>query len=93
MKEQEILICGRDTDRMIIPGSALDQHCSKCGVRVMIAPSGQERLKRNPEMQVMCLQCAMPLIQDTDKLELASSPETTVDELSKAVPNTYNRRN
>ncbi len=42
------------------PGSRQFQ-CADCGHKVYVAPSGQQRLKMNPQAKIICVGCLMKI--------------------------------
>lgn len=72
--DPDVLMCARKKDVLhnLLPGS-IEGACSKCSAAVSIAPAGQEFLKGDPSVVVMCVECTEPLITK-DKLPLALAP-------------------
>jgi hypothetical protein len=49
----QILVCGPTTGAKL-PGASKG-HCIHCGAAVWIAPSGQQILRDNPGMRIVCM--------------------------------------
>lgn len=64
-----ILICQSAEFELPVAGSTFDRVCSKCGARLMVAPSGQEALVRDPSIELACIPCGFA--------ELTGQPRTT----------------
>jgi hypothetical protein len=52
------------------PNQNNSKRCNLCGARVGIYPSGQQAMKKDPTMEIICNMCA----QDTDKLGYMNRP-------------------
>jgi hypothetical protein len=88
----KILVCAPANAKSMITGSTLDHKCQGCGVRVMIAPSGQQFLKSNPDAVVQCLRC-IPDHEPEDMCGPVASGEELLRELIQAEPNMFRYRN
>jgi hypothetical protein len=76
-------------------GSVFDRQCSRCGSRVMIAPSGQRLLRRKKKVKVLCITCAPRVLAEypaRDKVEVTIL-EGAAGEVRSAVPNLWRARN
>lgn len=90
----DVLVCALATAAMTAANSSFDRHCSRCGERVVIAPSGQ-RLLRERSMKILCLSCAVRMAE-----ELPEGGEVTIqpapgalDDLADVAPNMWRKRN
>lgn len=61
MKEPIALVCAAANSPLTVRGSSFNRRCSACQVQVMIAPSGERRLRAEPEIIIVCLGCARRL--------------------------------
>jgi len=85
------LICARADAKRTIPGSVFDKSCSRCGARVMIAPSGQRSLRTMAGLEVLCDVCFVPA--PDDRFMSAGHPGELEEELQHVVPNPWRGRN
>ena len=60
-REGDVLVCALKAWGSGLPGS-ITSTCSQCGRDVVIAPSGQEMM-RKVSVRVMCLECALRLLE------------------------------
>jgi len=87
-----VLICQFADFELTVAGSTFDRVCSKCGVRLMIAPSGQAALARDPSIELACIPCGMAGVHSLD--DIAPLPiADVVRELKTARPNMRRHRN
>lgn len=93
MQEQKTLVCAPATDSLTIRGSSFAHSCHECGQRVMVAPSGQEILREDPTIQILCVPCMNRLFKPTDTVEPPDNPERIRQELRNIVPNLWRKRN
>jgi hypothetical protein len=95
MSRHVVLICQYADFEMTIEGSTFDRCCSKCGVRLMIAPSGQAALAREPSIVLLCLGCGVvEMMADGEPVELARLPIDAVMRDARAIrPNLRRYRN
>jgi len=78
--------------------SVFTHSCSKCGKRVVLAPSGVRFQKENPDARIICNRCCASVIPDlrapdVDLKFAASTPEELKEEASKTRPNPWKSRN
>ena len=85
-KEPPVLVCARADSPRMCEGSIFGKHCSKCGVEVMIAPSGQDILKLHPELRIMCGDC-FGLVNEPMDCRLAAPASQIIREAKTAQPN------
>jgi hypothetical protein len=90
--EPKVLICmPLSQAAMVARNSTTDQKCSECGQRVLIAPSGQNFLKANPDAAILCTACYVPDPEDIGQL---AAPEAEIlAEAATAQPNMWRNRN
>lgn len=82
------LLCASATCLVTIPDSDFSHTCSKCGERVMIAPSGHKFLQEHPSAAIVCIECYR--LKPSDRPFLAPG---ALEELKNIIPNTWGRRN
>ena len=88
--ETVYLVCGRADAPMTVSGSSFKFHCSHCGRRVMIAPSGLQVLRERPGIFILCLVCFRGL----DKVEVEQLTAKQRMELKQpSIPNLWKERN
>lgn len=85
-----MLVCAPADARLALPGSVFKHRCSKCSARVMTAPDGQQRLRSDPTVAVVCFSCYQADVRRDDVL-----PPTReqIDALKTAMPNLWRERN
>lgn len=89
-----IMVCARATEPLTVRGSNFDQHCFKCGARVMMAPSSQRVFKETaPKPRVICLECLGSVKQPQIHCWAATTPEELAREKQDVIPNMHVRRN
>jgi hypothetical protein len=87
-----VLICQFADFELTVAGSTFDRVCSKCGVRLMLAPSGQAALMRDPTMELACITCGMAGVHSLN--DIAPLPiADVVRELKTVRPNMWRKRN
>jgi hypothetical protein len=89
----DLLVAARATAKYTARDSTFDKCCKRCTERVMIAPSGQRFLKDRPGFEIICTQCFFETANPEDRIQLASSAETVLQEIAGMVPNHFRRRN
>lgn len=90
-KEIAVLLCAPANSPVTLPGSVFNRHCRKCLTRVQISPSGQQQLKQNPAMTIVCMRCLPP---GPIKFRWSSgSFEAAMNEAVQMIPNTWRDRN
>jgi hypothetical protein len=80
MNEQPaVLICALADAPHVVPGSVFDRHCTVCGWRVMVAPTGQRMLAQIDMLRIVCEHCFEGNVKPGDEFAL---PErwTVLDE-------------
>ena len=65
-------------DLQVVP-HAQELHCAKCRNHVYIAPSGQARIKADPSIQVICIECFGKMKVDTTDILTPSRDEILSD--------------
>jgi hypothetical protein len=79
-------------------GSTTDQRCAECGERVLLSPSSQSLLRdRGAECRIECLECLRAKV-DSGEVNLsdcamAGPPDRIAEEIARAVPNPWRKRN
>lgn len=62
MTEPDTIVCERLSPfSKSVPGS-IESTCVQCSQPIWIAPTGQELLRRRPDVARLCTVCAMPVI-------------------------------
>lgn len=91
---QEFLVCMRADAEWVAQGSSFNRTCSRCTARVMVAPSGQALLRREPLLAIVCSICYArhPPNLPVD-VRLAGEPQQIAREILSAVPNFWRKRN
>jgi IMP cyclohydrolase len=95
LPEELILVCALADSELTVAGSSFDRMCSRCNSRVMVSPSGQQRVRDNPHIEIVCIRCLSTIKPPADS-KVMMSPETTEDliaELKKTVRNPWRERN
>lgn len=90
----DYLVCAHATAEMAVANSSFDRHCSRCGSRVMIAPSGQ-RLLRKKRLEIICAFCVPEVVAGFphgDKV-IIKRPAGSRGEMRNAMPNWWRKRN
>lgn len=89
-----IIVCAPADPSLEIPGSSYDRFCSRCGCRLMIAPSGQAFLLQHPAAQIVCLRCHLGSPVDPDEeMAVAGDAARVLAEMATARPNMRRHRN
>lgn len=102
-QEPEFIVCAPADVRWTAGGSTFDHKCSRCAMRVAIAPSGQRLLKKRaaeqlvkgtPELLVLCASCFF-LEEGLSEAEilLAAGGDEIAAELNSLMPNQWRKRN
>ena len=75
--DDRVLVAIR-TDQSVfhVAGTHHGYHCSKCACDLSIAPAGQKFLSQNPQVPILCVDCA--LAAKPDRVEAAPG---AIDEL------------
>jgi len=82
MPERKALICWLvSLEGYVTPGSLKDK-CSKCGQPVWVAPSSWFILYDNPEMEPLCILCAVEEMKKDKEFEIGGiTPAQAVEVL------------
>jgi hypothetical protein len=91
--EPVVLVCAPADAPRVVPGSVFGYACVLCGRQVMIAPSGQRMLAREPGIYIICGPCYGDTVKPGDKVALAGTAEEMRDEKRRALPNLRRSRN
>ncbi len=92
--DRVVLICQVADAPMTIAGSTFDRVCSMCSRRVMIAPSGQAQLRRDPRISIICNACIDGwTVEELEKHTVAPMTAEQIAELQKPMPNFWRKRN
>lgn len=83
---EDIIVCALASGLNRVPGSSGDRECRECKSPVLMAPSSQRLLAKNPAIAVICLTC---FTKNKDllkcrELALAGSPQEISDEIIMA---------
>jgi hypothetical protein len=95
-REPKLLVCARADAPWVVAGSTFDRECGVCRRAVMVAPSGQEYLEREPLAAIVCAQCVVDaIVSKKRKVEVkpAASGERLQRELAAVQPNLWGERN
>lgn len=88
MTRPVLLVCAPADSPTVVPGSIFGRRCSACDREVMIAPSGQSRLRADPGIAILCASCFLASAK-CDPFEI--SPAAPIDiigrEARSAEPN------
>ena len=87
-----VLVCAPADAPRMVPGTVFCHKCARCGLQVMMAPSGQKRLKREPNTEIICCYCYQ-LDRRPHACELAAPLEEILAERQGAMPNFWRTRN
>ncbi len=87
-----VLVC-MPADQPLVAEGSVFQCCHTCGLKVVIAPSGQELLKRDPTVQIVCVHCCARNVEAEHEIKLCDSVERITKEMQTAVPNLRRTRN
>lgn len=87
-----VLVCAPADAPRIVPGTVFRHKCARCGLRLMMAPSGQKMLKRKPNIEIICCYCYQ-LDRAPHTCELAAPFEEIQRERQSSMPNFWRRRN
>jgi hypothetical protein len=96
MLPERVLVCALADAVLMAAGTTFDRACSQCKARVMVAPSGQRALARDPELVLLCVRCGFEAMsQCPDRtVHLATLPlDDVAQEIASAQPNTWRKRN
>jgi len=91
--EAKILVCQAANADLTVLGSTFTRQCSACSTRVMVAPSGERLLEREPNILVLCTLCAearlIKRLEAGEEFSVApaASPAELAREMTRAVPN------
>jgi hypothetical protein len=92
--EPRFLICAPAHAASMVAGTTFDRDCARCRARVMVAPSGQAMLARNPETVIICFDCAIRMMAETGgTVEFAATATEIASEVRTVQPNTWRKRN
>lgn len=94
-KGKGFLVCARATQPWMTEGTVFDKCCSQCGTRVMIGRSGQQTLATEEGIEIMCLECSLPVLAKHEdiSIELAGKPGQMKEDCKTVRVNTWKDRN
>lgn len=92
MSEPAVLVCAPADAPRVVRGTVFCHKCMRCGLRLMMAPSGQKMLQREPEIEIICCYC-YALDQTPHACELAAPFEEILRERRTSMPNFWRKRN
>jgi hypothetical protein len=92
MSDDIYVLCAPADSKYYVPGSDFTHTCSKCGRRLMLAPTGQAFLKKNPHAKLVC-PCSADVILHAKSLGLTVPRDQMLDELMTTKPNPHRNRN
>lgn len=92
-KETHWLLCAPATADWMAQHSTFDKCCDLCNQRIMIAPTSQHLVKKG--IRLICWSCfdTRELLKDDIEIRLPAPAEQMLDEVRRAVPNLYKKRN
>lgn len=91
--EPAVLVCAPADAPRVVRGTVFCHKCARCGRRLMMAPSGQACLKRNPDLEIICCYCFTRDDAHTDHTEELAAPlEDILRESRTSMPNFWRRR-
>jgi hypothetical protein len=94
MSEPAILVCALADSPRVVPGSIFNHHCTVCGRRVMVAPSGQRMLATiGALLSIVCEYCFEGNVKPGDEFAPAGTIDEVLDEARRAQPNLRRSRN
>lgn len=92
---EEIVLCTMRADlaHEVAAGSSFDFRCSRCGHRVVLAPSGVRFKSEHPEASLVCMGCLTPEELPDDLRVAHHDQQALLSELATAIPNPWRNRN
>lgn len=94
MPPERVIVCGLADAPLMVAGTSFDRACSKCGARVMVAPSGRLALARDPELVLLCVRCGFEAMKQCPEGSVQIAlPSGSVEEIASVQPNTWRKRN
>ena len=90
MSDRAVLVCALASASFTVAGSVFDRACARCSRGVIIAPTGQQLLKRRPEAEVICGDCfaaALVVCEVAAVFELPAAEDEMIREVITAHPN------
>ncbi len=91
-----IIVCARADEPIAVAGTTFNLKCSRCGERVMVAPSGQKRMKQSKlPVELVCLPCFQSRAEFREAAHEDFSPERIAEilsEMSWTIPNPWRNR-
>lgn len=91
MSDPPILVCAPADAPRVVRGTVFHHRCGRCGRRLMMAPSGQAVLKREPNVEIICCYC-YERDETPHTCELAAPFEEIERERRTSMPNFWRRR-
>jgi len=89
-----ILVCALADHPHIVVGSVFTHSCAVCQRGLVVAPDGQQILRKFPQAKTMCGRCFLRLPDAAEiPLELAAGVDGVRDEERQTQPNLHRRRN
>ena len=88
-----ILVCALADGPRTVQGSTFKHKCAGCGRGLMIAPSGQRRLREIPDIVTLCGACYLQTVNVGDTIQGAGTVEELREEARTAKPNLRRHRN
>ena len=77
------MICQTVSSRgYVVPGGLPDK-CSKCGQPVWVSPSSWLILHDNPEMEILCLPCAIAQMKKDGEFEIEAITPAQAEEIDE----------
>ena len=93
MSQPAVLVCALADAPYTVPGSIFRHHCTECGRRVMLAPSGQRMLATKNVLRIICERCFARNVKPGDQIAPTGTMDEILDELRRTQPNLRRNRN
>lgn len=87
------IMCAPADAPITTPGSSFDNVCVLCGVKVMMAPTGQAFVAANPDAEIVCFNCVFKDPEGNVAVGFAGDVKDVIGEFDRACPNPRGSRN
>ena len=81
MPERKTLISMPVSLEGYAPPGSLQDKCSKCGQPVWVSPSSWLIMHDNPEMKILCTQCALEQMKEDKQFEIEAITPAQAEEI------------
>lgn len=82
-----IVCCRVANVSYVVPG-CLTANCAKCGELVLVSPSSLEIRQGNPNSQLICIECVLPIMEEHGG-EIAELTPAQVQEIEEYRKHSY----